>query len=65
MVDLNFMPSTSLTVSHNSLDLGRNTAAGLWDSLCNNIDCLISQASMSIDQVGICISKLAIVPILF
>ena len=36
----------SLMVSHNSLGLDRNTAANLWDSLHNNIDCLISQASV-------------------
>ena len=36
----------SLMVSHNSLDLDRNTAADLWGSLHNNIDCLISQASV-------------------
>ena len=36
----------SLTVFHNSLDLGWNTAADLWDSLCNNIDCLINQVNV-------------------
>ena len=36
----------TLMVSLNNLDLGWNTAADLWDSLHNNIDCLISQASV-------------------
>ena len=35
----------SLSVSHNILDVDKNTTADLWDSLYNNIDCLISQAS--------------------
>ena len=37
---------TALLVSCNSLDLDWNTAADLWDSLCNNIDYLISQANV-------------------
>ena len=40
-----FSVTTSL-VSHNNLDLGWNTAADLWDSLHNNIDCLINQANV-------------------
>ena len=36
----------SFTMSHNNLDLDWNTAADLWDSLCNNIDCLISQVNV-------------------
>ena len=37
---------TTLLVSHNNLDLGWNTAADLWDSLCSNIDYLIDQANV-------------------
>ena len=37
---------TSSLVSHNNLDLGWNTAADLWDSLCNSIDYLINQANV-------------------
>ena len=38
----------SLTVSHNSLGLGWNTAADLWGILCNNIDCLINQVNVGV-----------------
>ena len=58
----------SLTVSHNSLNLGLNTAADLWGFLQNNIDCLTNQVNvqcipfrmciMSIDLICICIGEL-------
>ena len=37
---------TASLVSCNNLDLGWNTAADLWDSLLNNIDCLINQTNV-------------------
>ena len=38
--------AVSLTVSHDSLDLGWNTAADLWGFLQNNIDCLTNQVNV-------------------
>ena len=45
----------ALMVSCNNLDLGWNTAGDLWDSLHNNIDCLISQAILSLSQCVLCL----------
>ena len=43
LISVGVESAISLMVSGNSLDLGWNTAADLWDSLHNNIDCLINQ----------------------